>query len=135
MGIWKAFNIFWNLFLIQLMSFRNSATKTIEQSLLFCGAETGKMIALRNIIRKVTVILKLPKLSSDMIYHFTQLLLCPITCLQKRTKNGLPLVILKYFKILYFCVLLYFANFRFSSSFAGFYSSEIVNSWGCSLVN
>ncbi|XP_052766131.1 probable ATP-dependent RNA helicase DDX52 [Mya arenaria] len=31
---------------------RNSATKTIEQSLLFCGVETGKMIALRNIIRQ-----------------------------------------------------------------------------------
>lgn len=34
--------------------FRNSATKSIEQSLLFCGAETGKMIALRNIIRQVS---------------------------------------------------------------------------------
>ncbi|KAH3844480.1 probable ATP-dependent RNA helicase DDX52 [Dreissena polymorpha] len=31
---------------------KNAATKTIEQSLLFCGAETGKMIALRNIIRQ-----------------------------------------------------------------------------------
>ncbi|XP_053408363.1 probable ATP-dependent RNA helicase DDX52 isoform X1 [Mercenaria mercenaria] len=31
---------------------RNSATKTIEQSLLFCGAESGKLIAIRDIIRK-----------------------------------------------------------------------------------
>ncbi|KAL4237336.1 DEAD (Asp-Glu-Ala-Asp) box polypeptide 52 [Mactra antiquata] len=31
---------------------KNSATKSIEQSLVFCGAESGKLIAMRDIIRK-----------------------------------------------------------------------------------
>lgn len=33
---------------------RNSATETVKQELLFVGQESGKMIAIRDIIREVT---------------------------------------------------------------------------------
>ena len=33
--------------------FRNSATETVKQELLFVGQESGKLIAIRDIIRKV----------------------------------------------------------------------------------
>ena len=36
-----------------LFSFRNSATETVEQELLFVGQESGKLIAIRDIIQKV----------------------------------------------------------------------------------
>ena len=36
---------------------RNSATETVKQELLFVGQESGKMIAIRDIIRKVSFFL------------------------------------------------------------------------------
>jgi ATP-dependent RNA helicase DDX52/ROK1 len=35
---------------------RNSATETVEQELLFVGQESGKLIAIRDIIQKVRII-------------------------------------------------------------------------------
>ena len=36
-----------------MIIFRNSATETVKQELLFVGQESGKLIAIRDIIRKV----------------------------------------------------------------------------------
>ena len=36
-----------------LNCYRNSATETVKQELLFVGQESGKLIAIRDIIRKV----------------------------------------------------------------------------------
>ena len=36
-----------------LIYFRNSATQTVEQELLFVGQEAGKLLAVRDIVQKV----------------------------------------------------------------------------------
>lgn len=33
--------------------FRNSAVETVEQELLFVGSETGKLLAMRELVKKV----------------------------------------------------------------------------------
>lgn len=33
--------------------FRNSAVETVEQELLFVGTETGKLLAMRELVKKV----------------------------------------------------------------------------------
>lgn len=36
-----------------MFSFRNSAVETVEQELLFVGSETGKLLAMRELVKKV----------------------------------------------------------------------------------
>ena len=37
------------------MCVRNSATETVEQELLFVGQESGKLLAMRNMVKKVGI--------------------------------------------------------------------------------
>lgn len=39
--------------MILFSAFRNSAAETVEQELLFVGSETGKLTAMRELVKKV----------------------------------------------------------------------------------
>lgn len=39
--------------MILFSGFRNSAAETVEQELLFVGSETGKLTAMRELVKKV----------------------------------------------------------------------------------
>ena len=40
-------------YMILFSAFRNSAAETVEQELLFVGSETGKLTAMRELVKKV----------------------------------------------------------------------------------
>lgn len=41
------------IYICWISGFRNSAAETVEQELLFVGSETGKLTAMRELVKKV----------------------------------------------------------------------------------
>ena len=50
------------------MIYRNSATGSVEQELLFVGQESGKLIAIRDIIQKVNTILEATRITNSSYF-------------------------------------------------------------------
>ena len=44
-----------NYFVVKIINCRNSATENVEQELLFVGQESGKLLAVRNLIQQVQI--------------------------------------------------------------------------------
>ena len=69
-----------------LIYFRNSATQTVEQELLFVGQEAGKLLAVRDIVQKVKrmfICCDMIKVFAVVWWFFFQL----TTVLEKNTLN------------------------------------------------
>ena len=69
-----------------LIYFRNSATQTVEQELLFVGQEAGKLLAVRDIVQKVKrmiICCDMIKVFAVVLWFFFQL----TTVLEKNTLN------------------------------------------------
>ena len=52
-------------FFLKTVIYRNSATGSVEQELLFVGQESGKLIAIRDIIQKVNTILEATRITNS----------------------------------------------------------------------
>ena len=55
-------------FFLKTVIYRNSATGSVEQELLFVGQESGKLIAIRDIIQKVNTILEATRITNSSYF-------------------------------------------------------------------